>query len=372
MTDYYSTLGVSKGASQDEIKKAYRDLALKYHPDRNPSKEATERFKAINEAYAVLSNEDKRKQYDAYGPEGFSQRYTEQDIFRGSNIQDILKEMGINFNFGFGGQDLFGGMFGTGQQQGDVGQSILYRMDVTLQDVAKGAAKEITVKHVKTCSVCGGSGGDPRSRISKCSECRGTGYRTVIQNSFFGRIQTTSVCSRCMGKGKVYEKKCRACGGKGGIVTTEKVQVRIPAGIKNGMRLKLEGMGDFGSDGSGDLYIDINVLNDKNFRREGDDIITEIEVPFYIAILGGEATAPALDGERRIHIDQGTSPGTRIRIKDAGIKRFGGNSYGDEIVVVNVEIPKSMSAEEKELIEKYKESKTGHKPPSGGRIFGVF
>ncbi|MCL5413467.1 MAG: DnaJ domain-containing protein [Candidatus Marsarchaeota archaeon] len=375
MVDYYSVLGVQKNATSDQIKKAYRDLALKYHPDRNPDKAEAEHFKEINEAYAVLSNDEKRKQYDAYGPEGFSQKYSAEDIFRGSNVQDILKEMGINLNFGFGGQDLFGGMFGMGQQQGDIGQSILYRMDVTLHDIANGSTKEILVKHVKKCGECGGSGGDPGSRLAKCSECKGTGYRTVIQNSFFGRIQTTSICNRCMGKGKKYEKMCRSCNGKGGVVASEKVQVRIPAGIKSGMRLKLEGMGDFGGDGAGDLYIDINVLNDKTFSRDGDDIITEISVPFYTAILGGDATAPTLEGNRRIRIEQGTAPGTRISIKDAGIRRFGGSSRGDEIVIVNIYIPKSLSAKERELVEELRDLKgdagTGN-AGSGGRRFGIF
>ncbi len=371
MPDYYSVLGVPKDATTDQIKKAYRELALKFHPDRNKDKDAENKFKEINEAYAVLSNDEKRKQYDAYGPEGFGQRYSEQDIFRGSNIQDILNEMGINLNFGFGGQDLFGGMFGMGQQRGDVGQSVLYRMDVTLKDAANGATKEIMVKHVKECSACGGTGGDQGSKLTKCSECRGTGYRTVTQNSFFGRIQTTSVCNRCMGKGKTYERRCRACNGKGGVVANEKVQVRIPAGIKSGMRLKLEGMGDFGGDGSGDLYIEMNVLNDRTFRRDGDDIITEVSIPFYTAILGGEVTVPTLDGDRKIHIGPGTAPGSKVEINGAGMKRFNGSTHGNEIVIVKVDIPKSLSAGEKEMIEKFRDM-NADASSQGGRRFGIF
>lgn len=370
MTDYYAVLGVPKSATAEQIKKAYRELALRYHPDRNKDAGAEAKFKEINEAYAVLGDAEKRQQYDAYGPEGFSQKYTADDIFRGSNFQDIFKEMGININMGgFGSGDFFGG--GFGQQQGDVGQSILYRMDITLHDAADGATKEIGVKHVKACDSCKGSGGEPGSRITKCSGCRGTGYVTVIQNSFLGRIQTTSPCQRCMGSGKSYERKCRRCGGSGGAVATEKVQVKIPAGVRSGMRLKLAGMGDFGRDGSGDLYIDINELSDRTFKRDEDDIIAEIEVPFYTAILGGEISVPSLDGTRKIDIAQGTAPGTRLMIKGAGIKRFNGSSRGDEIVVVNVQIPKSLSSGERELIEKFREAKGGNSA-QGNKKFGLF
>ncbi|MHB1829888.1 MAG: molecular chaperone DnaJ [Candidatus Micrarchaeaceae archaeon] len=367
MADYYHILGVQKSAGLDEIKKAYRELALKYHPDRNKEKGAEEKFKEINEAYAVLSDEQKRKQYDAYGPEGFSQRYTADDIYKGSNVQDILREMGINLNFGFGNSDMFGGA-----QEQQHGQDVLYRMDVTLQDVAKGSSKTISVRHVKMCSSCRGNGAEPGTRQLKCPECRGSGYVNVIRNSFFGRIQTTSVCQKCMGEGKTYEKKCRECGGKGGVVANESVQVNIPQGIGTGMRLKLDGLGDFvRGGGSGDLYIEINELPDSLLKRDGNNIIANANVPFYTAILGGEISVPAIDGMKTIDIAPGTAPGTRIVVRGAGIKHLNSNSKGDEIVVVNVNIPKSISASERELIERYRdgEKKTGS---HGDRKFGIF
>ena len=371
MADYYKTLGVQKGAGLDEIKRAYRELALKYHPDRNKDKGAEDKFKEINEAYAVLSDEKKRKQYDTYGPEGFSQRYTADDIYRGSDVQDILREMGINLNFGFGNGDIFGSAFGGGHEQ-QHGQDVLYRMDVTLQDVAKGSTKNISVRHVKVCGQCGGNGAEPGTKLVKCAECRGSGYVNVIRNSFFGRIQTTSACQKCMGEGKTYEKKCRECGGKGGVVTNESVQVNIPQGIGTGMRLRLDGLGDFvRGGGSGDLYIEINEVPDSSLKRDGNNIIANANVPFYTAILGGEISVPAIDGMKTIEIAPGTAPGTRIVVRGAGIKHLNSSSKGDEIVIVNVNIPKSISSSERELIERYRDGdrKTGS---HGDRKFGIF
>ncbi len=372
MVDYYSVLGVPKTASADQIKKAYRELALKYHPDRNKSSGAEEKFKEINEAYAVLSDDTKRKQYDAYGPEGFSQRYTEQDIFRGSNVNDLLREMGIDLNFGFGGGESLFQMFGGTQvNRQDLGQNILYRMDITLKEAANGATKEITVRHVKECDNCSGTGGEPGSKVTKCAECRGSGYVTEVRNSFFGRIQTTAPCQKCSGTGKRYEKKCRACNGRGGVVANERVQVNVPAGIASGMRLKLGGMGDFGRDGKGDLYIEINELKDSVLQRDGYNIIANIYVPFYTAILGGEVKVPTIDGEKTLEIPQGTAVGTRIAIRGAGIKHFNSSSKGDEIIVVNIEIPRNLPASRRKLIEEFRDNSGGVSGQDQKR-FGLF
>ncbi len=370
MADYYSVLGVPNNAGADQIKKAYRELALKFHPDVNKSKAAEEKFKTINEAYAVLSDEEKRKQYDTYGPEGFGQRFSQEDIFRGSNVNDILKEMGINLNFGFPGGDVFGGMFGGAQRQQDMGQSILHRMDISLQDAAKGTTKEITLRHVKECDACKGSGAEPGSKLSRCQECRGSGYITEVRSSFFGKIQTSSTCQRCYGSGKAYEKRCRTCNGKGGVVANEKVKVTVPPGIRSGMRLKLNGIGDFGRDVKGDLYIEVNELPDSLLKRDGDNIIANVTVPFYVALLGGEASVPTIDGTRKIEIAQGTSPGTKIAIGGAGIKHLGSSQRGDEIIIVNVDIPKTLSRNERELIEQFRDINKG--PGQGGKKFGFF
>ncbi len=363
--DYYEILGVEKSASPEQIKKAYRDLALQYHPDRNKSKEAEERFKTINEAYAVLSDPEKRRQYDAVGPERFGQTFSQEDIFRGSNVEDILRSMGININFGFGENDDFvSSFFGQNARQGEIGQSVLYKMDLSLEEIAKGTEKEISVRHVKRCSHCEGTGGEPGSKPSRCSRCNGSGRINAVQNTFFGRMQTVATCDRCGGSGRIYEKKCKACNGKGGAVATENAKVTIPAGVTNGMRLRLGGMGDYGKDGSGDLYIEVNELSHSTFDRQGDDIVTQLKVPFYTAILGGKITVPTLAGKKELTIEEGTQAGKSIVLKGEGIKHFRGGGYGDEIAKIEIEIPRSLSSDEKALLEHFRELRGG--PPGSG------
>ncbi len=364
--DYYSILGVSKDASADEIKRAYRNLALQLHPDRNPSKEAGEKFREVNAAYAVLSDPEKRKQYDAYGPAGFSQHYSEEDIFRGFNFEQIFRDMGINIG-GMGGEEMFGSLFGQGMRSSNAGQSILYRIDLTLEQIAKGAQQEISVKHVRRCDRCEGSGAEPGSKVVKCPECSGRGQVVTVTTTILGRMQTVTTCGRCGGKGRSYEKRCRACNGKGGVVATEKVTVTIPAGVNEGMRLRLGGMGDFGPGGSGDLYVEVHELRHSTFTREGYDIHAEVKVPFYTAILGGSVSVPTLDGQREITIGEGTQQGKTIVIRGAGITKLRGGGSGDEIVTVNIEIPRSLSQQQRELIERFRES-----GQEGKRRFGVF
>ena len=372
MEDYYSLLGVPKTATREEIKKAYRDLALKYHPDRNKDASAEEKFKKINEAYAVLSDETKRRQYDAYGPEQFGRQYSEQDIFRNFNFRDIFKDAGININMGDGDFDFFGNFFGQGQRNRDVGQSILFRMDLTLEEIARGAQKEINLRHRRKCNHCGGTGGEPGSKQSKCPKCDGSGRVTVITSSFLGRIQSVTTCDLCTGSGKMYDKRCKTCNGKGGVIGNDNINVTIPAGVKDGMRLKLDKMGDFGKDGSGDLFIEVHLLKHKIFERVNDnDIFTEVKIPFYKLILGGKATVPTLNGEKEISIDPGTDPGKDILLKGEGIKKFGSTSHGDEILRINVSIPKTMTSEEREAIERFRDATENEKGDSKKR-FGIF
>lgn len=355
MRDYYEVLGVSKSATQEQIKKAYRELALKYHPDRNSDKAAEEKFKEINAAYAVLGDAEKRRQYDSFGPEQFNQRYSQEDLFRNFNFQDIFRDLGLNFNFGSTNtDDVFGDLFGRQSSQ-TRGNDILYRIDITLKDVANGVKKEINVKHVKKCSHCDGNGGEPGYKTVRCSECNGSGRVSNIANTFFGRMQVVSTCNSCGGKGKVYERKCKICSGKGGTVANDKVEVTIPAGVRDGMRLRLQGLGDYLNTGAGDLYIEVNTLDDRRFVRQGDDLHTTVDIPFYTAILGGEVTVPTINGEKNITIEKCTQPGKKIILKNEGIKRFRTSSYGDEIVNINIEMPRSLSNEERELIEKFKE-----------------
>ncbi len=371
--NYYDVLGIQKNASQAQIKDAYRKLVLKYHPDVNKNEDAKVKMQDINEAYAVLGSEEKRKQYDAYGPEAFNRQFSQEDIFRGFNFEDIFREMGVNVNFGgFGSEDLFGSFFGGQQQSKNTGQSILYRIDLGLEDIARGAKKSISVRHLKRCSRCSGKGGEPGSKPVKCRRCKGSGYMTRQQRSMFGSINTVTTCGECGGRGTYYEKACKTCSGKGGVITTENVEVNIPAGVTNGMRLRLESMGDFGPDGDGDLYIEIRELPHPVFQRNGDDVIAMVNVPFYTAVLGGRVPVHTLiGGKKEIEIEKGTQPGRRILIRGEGIKRLNGGSIGDEIAVVSVELPKELSREERELMERFRDIGESRKG-DGKKKFGLF
>ncbi len=367
-TDYYEVLGVSKAATPDQIKRAYRELALKYHPDRNKEKSAEEKFKEINEAYAVLGDPEKRKRYDAYGPEQFSHQYSEEDIFRGFNFQDIFKDLGINVQFGGGGPGDFFSTFGQEQQDSLRGSDILYRLNLTLEEIANGTKKKVEMRHIQKCGHCGGSGGEPGFKLVKCSTCGGAGRVRRVSNTMFGRMQVVTTCEVCGGQGKSYDRKCKVCGGSGGVVSPETIEVDIPAGIRDGMRLRLEGAGDYGKGSKGDLYIEINTITHKIFSRDGDDIYTEISVPFYTAVLGGKITVPTLSGTKEMTIDKGTQQNKKIVLKNGGIRRFRSNSYGDEIIKVNIEIPKSLSKDEEELISKFRDLREGNQK----KRFGVF
>lgn len=218
--DYYDVLGVPRNATQEQIKKAYRELALKLHPDRNKEKGAESKFKEVNEAYAVLGDEQKRKQYDSFGPEGFGQRFTSDDIFRGSNVEDMLREMGININFGGGG---FGGPFG--EEFAPPEQNVV-TLNLAFDDIERGFDREFEVQRYKTCTNCKGNGGEPGSKQTKCSTCNGSGRRRVQQNSFLGRFEMITTCDRCGGRGKVFETFCKMCRGNGRLLVNEKFRVR--------------------------------------------------------------------------------------------------------------------------------------------------
>ena len=371
--DYYSILGVPRTASQAQIKEAYRKLVLKNHPDVNKSEEAKTTMQGINEAYAVLGNEDKRKQYDTYGPEMFNRQFSQEDIFRGANFDDILREMGLNINFGsFGSDDIFGSFFGGARQNRNVGQGILYRMDLTLEEIARGTKKKITIKHLKRCSHCSGTGGEPGAKVTKCPKCKGAGYINRQQRSMFGSINTVTTCDACGGAGKYYEKQCRSCSGKGGSIGSENVEVSMPSGVSEGMRLRLEGMGDFGKDGNGDLYIEVHEIKHDIFERSGDNIMTGVSIPFYTALLGGKVEIPTLlHGTKEIEIENGTQQGKKIFLKEEGIKRLNGSTVGNEIVTININMPKDLSGEERGLVERLKELGEAHKDSSRKR-FGLF
>ncbi|MDE1834810.1 MAG: DnaJ domain-containing protein [Candidatus Micrarchaeota archaeon] len=227
--DYYEILGVPRNATSDQIKKAYRELALKLHPDRNKDPKATEHFKEINEAYAVLGDEKKRKQYDSFGAEGFGQRFTSDDIFRGSNVEDLLREMGINFNFGFDDEgSAFGGSGGPFQGfQQQAQEQTGVSLNLSFDDIERGMDREFTVQRYKKCKNCGGSGGEPGSKQVKCAACNGSGRRRIQQNSMFGRFEMISTCDRCAGRGRTFERICHVCDGNGRTIVSERFRVKV-------------------------------------------------------------------------------------------------------------------------------------------------
>lgn len=371
--DFYDVLGVDKKASQDDIKKAYRALALKLHPDVNKSKDAEEHFKEINEAYAVLSDPEKRAQYDAYGPEGFSQRFSEQDIFRNFDFDKVFRDMGININFGgFGGDDfgndIFGNLFGfsNASRGQDIGNDILAQISITLDDAYKGIDKKIRVRHVAKCDHCSGTGAEPGSKIVTCSKCNGSGQIRSTRRTMFGVMQTVSACPKCNGSGKTFEKVCRVCSGTGKKVTEETIDISIPKGVESGMRLRVRGMGDYGKARTGDLYVEINIQKDRRFVRENSNLYIEQNIPFYVAILGGNVNVPTMSGNKEISVHEGAQNGERITLSGYGMPHFKSGGSGDEIITLRVDIPRNLSKEQKDLIKEFENLDSKKKK------FGIF
>lgn len=363
--DYYDILGVKKSASQDEIKGAYRNLALKYHPDRNKDKNAEEMFKEINESYAVLGDPEKRRQYDMFGAEQFGQQYSTEDIFRGFDFDRVFRDLGFSFGFG----DDFSSMFGFGQtaRGAEVGNDILARMSISLAESARGAKKTLSVRHVKPCNRCSGKGYEPGTGTQRCDRCNGSGQLRETRRTPFGMIQTIGVCPKCGGRGKVFESPCRKCNGRAVTQAEDQVEVTVPRGVDTGARLRLRGMGDFGKDESGDLYIDVEVQKDRTFVRDGEDIRVEARVPLAVALLGGAVQVPTLlNGSKKIEIEEGTQNNAKVVLRGEGMPRFGGSGSGDEIVNITVDIPKRLTEKQKDLIRRLSE------PGEDGRRRGAF
>lgn len=357
--DYYEILGVKKNASLDDIKKAYRSLALQYHPDRVPAdkkKEAEEKFKEISEAYAVLSDSQKRALYDQYGHAGVDQRYTTEDIFRSADFSSIFEDLsGFGFGenifksiFGDVGFDLFGG--GTRRtQRGRRGRDLEFETEITLDEVNNGAEKILNVPRYELCETCGGSGEKPGSKKNTCSQCRGRGQITV-SSGFFHLTQT---CPQCRGQGKIVTAYCLKCNGQGRIRVTRKIHVKIPAGIEHGSHLRIKGEGEEGQTGKGDLYVLVSVAPHPIFDRHGQDILCEISIPMTKAILGGEAKVPTLNGSVEMKIPKGTQSAKVFRLRSKGLPSIHSSSRGDQLVKINVLIPENLSKEEEQLIEQF-------------------
>jgi len=358
--DYYEILGVSKSASLDEVKKAYRELALRFHPDRVPheqKKEAEEKFKEISDAYAGLSHPQKRALYDQYGHSGIDQKYAYEDIFKGADFSSVFQGMG---DYGVGGglfeeifSDLGYDIFGSGSQRarssGRRGRDLQIAVDISLEEAAYGTEKTITVPRYEACSTCGGSGAKPGTKKTTCPVCRGAG-RTVVSRGFFQLAQT---CSRCHGEGHIIQAPCPDCRGEGRSKVTHKIKVKIPAGVDTGSNLRVRGEGEAGTAGKGDLYVVIEVRPHSVFERHGNDIATQIEISLSMAILGGEVEVLTLDGKVKMKIPAGTQSGGVFRLRDKGIPDLHSSACGDELVKVEVKIPTRLSAEQRRLIEEF-------------------
>ncbi|MFA5092939.1 MAG: molecular chaperone DnaJ [Candidatus Omnitrophota bacterium] len=358
--DYYQILGVQKTASIDEIKKAYREMAMKYHPDRvapDQKKEAEEKFKGISEAYAVLSDTAKRDLYDQYGHSGIDQKYAQEDIFRGADFSSIFREMGG----GGGGSSIFEELFGDlgfdingsrqsrGQSSRRRGRDLQIAVEITLEEAATGVERIMTVPRYEPCSTCGGSGAKPGTKRTTCPQCKGAG-KTVVSNGFFQMAQT---CTRCGGEGSTISVACPSCHGEGRVKIIKKIKVKIPAGVDNGSQLRVRGEGEAGTGSRGDLYVAIEVREHDIFQRHHNDIVTSVNISLAKAVLGGEVHVPTLSGSLTMKIPAGTQCGKTFRLKGKGIPDLHSRDIGDELVKVDVEIPIKLTSAQKQLMEEF-------------------
>jgi molecular chaperone DnaJ len=347
--DYYEALGVPRNASPEEIKDAYRKLALQYHPDRNKAPDAEEKFKEMSEAYAVLSDEEKRRQYDMLGHAGFDQRYTTEDIFRGADFEPILRDLGFGlggiFDFFFGERDF--------EERASVGRDIVYELHISLEEAAKGAEKEIEIPRIEKCDVCNGTGAAPNTSPRTCPKCKGTGKIQNVSRSGFGMFVRVTPCSACGGKGRIIDTPCPRCRGTGLTEKERQISVRIPAGIDDGYQLRLHGEGETppGRGSPGDLYVVIHVAPHEYFMRDGDDLMYDLILGFPQAALGAEVSVPTLEGNTNLKIHPGTQPRETVKLKGKGMPRFRGYGRGDLLVRVNIAVPDKLTPHQKTLLE---------------------
>ncbi|MGF2617145.1 molecular chaperone DnaJ [Rossellomorea vietnamensis] len=345
--DYYEVLGVENGASKDEIKKAYRKLSKKYHPDINKEADANEKFKEISEAYEVLSDEQKRAQYDRFG-------HTDPNQGFGG---------GGDFGGGFGGfEDIFNTFFGGGgggrrrdPNAPRAGADLQYTMSVTFEEAVFGKETDIEIPKEEECDTCDGSGAKPGTKPETCKHCQGTGQLNVEQNTPFGRIVNRRVCHHCHGTGKFIKEKCNTCGGNGKVQKRRKIHVKIPAGIDEGQQLRVSGQGEPGVNGGppGDLYVVFHVRPHEFFERDGDDIYCEMPITFVQSALGDEIEVPTLHGKVKLKVPAGTQTGTKFRLRGKGVPNVRGYGTGDQHIRVKVVTPTKLTDKQKEILREF-------------------
>ena len=374
--DYYEVLGVSKGASDDEIKKAYRKLAKKYHPDMNPGdKEAEAKFKEVNEAYSILSDSEKRARYDQFGHAGVDPNYGAGGPgggFGGFDMGDI--DLGDIFGSFFGGG--FGGLGGSPSSRRNgpqKGESLRASLTISFEEAAFGCEKEINLNRTEECEACHGSGAEPGTTAETCPDCRGTGVVRVQQRTGGFAFSSTAPCSRCRGTGKIIHTPCKACGGSGSVKKTKRVTVSIPAGIDDGQAISLRGQGNAGKNGgpAGDLIVAVHVKPHPQFHRDGTTVLYEQPVTFYQAVMGAELEIPTIDGKVKYNLPAGTQTGTTFRLRGKGIPELRGRGRGDQYVTVRVQIPTSLNGEQKEALRAFAEA-MGEDVPEESGLKGFF
>ncbi len=365
--DFYEVLGVAKGATDEEIKKAYRKLAKKYHPDLNPDDSSAEqKFKEVSEAYEILSDKEKRSRYDQFGHAGVDPNFGAGGGaggfggFGGFDMGDIFGDI---FGGGFGG---FGGRSNTrrGPQRGS---NVSADVTISFEEAAFGCEKEINLYRIETCPDCSGSGAKPGTEVTTCSVCGGRGQVTTTQRTILGNMQTVTTCSACGGKGKIAKEPCGKCAGKGRVRKNRKIKVKIPAGINDGQTISLSGQGNAGEQGapSGDLYVSVYVKPSSTFERNGFDVSYKMDISFAEAALGATVEVPTLDGKVKYEIPEGTQPGTVFRFKGKGIPYLKRSGRGDQYVMVNVVVPKKLSNKQKELLREFAGMTNGKEKSKG-------
>ena len=354
--DYYEVLGVSRGASEDEIKKAYKKMARKYHPDLNPGdKTAEEKFKEVNEAYEVLSDADKKARYDQYGHAGVDPNFGAGGFGGGFDGSFDFGDLGDIFGSFFGG---FGGARRTNPNAPQRGESIRMSIAISFEEAAFGCEKAVTVERYETCDTCHGNGCAPGTSPEVCLDCHGTGTVQVRRQTPMGVFATSSPCPKCGGKGRIIHQPCKDCRGSGMVRKKKTIQASIPAGIDNGQTISIRGQGNAGKNGgpAGDLLITITVRPHELFRREGTSVLCEAPITFTQAVLGAELEIPTIDGKVKYTLPEGTQSGTTFRLKGKGIPSINGRGRGDQYVTVYIETPKNLNKEQKEALKKFAET----------------